>query len=404
MHAITISTPGGPEVLTWTTVPDPDPGPGEVLIDVVATAVNRADCLQRQGFYPPPPGAPAYPGLECSGRVSAVGPGAEGWKVGDEVCALLAGGGYAERVAVPDGQVLPKPEGVDLVDAAALPEVVCTVWSNVFMLADLNPGETLLAHGGASGIGTMAIQLAKANDARVVVTAGSEAKLERCRELGADGVINYRTEDFVARIREETEDRGADVILDIVGAKYLPRNVDALAVDGRLVVIGMQGGSKGELDLRTLFTKRAMVMATSLRARPLDEKATIVASVREHVWPLIETGEVRPVIDRRLPITDAAEAHRVIEAGESVGKVLLLVEGADRAANHAASRAQNTTGGETADRPAGGTAGTGGGRAATKATKAGKAKSGRAGKATAGAAGPPVAGQAAGRTEGSGVE
>jgi putative PIG3 family NAD(P)H quinone oxidoreductase len=348
MHAITIPSHGGPEVLTWAEVPDPEPGPSEVLIDVVATAVNRADLLQRQGVYPPPPGAPPYPGLECSGRIVALGPGAEGWKVGDEVCALLTGGGYAEKVAVPGGQVLPKPEGLDLADAAALPEVVCTVWSNVFMLADLNPGETLLVHGGGSGIGTMAIQLAKANDAKVVVTAGSAEKLERCRDLGADVGINYRDEDFVERVAQETEGRGADVILDVMGAKYLPRNIEALAVDGRLVVIGLQGGSKGELDLGTLLRKRAMVMATSLRPRPLDEKATIVASVREHVWPLVESGEVRPVVDRRLPVSDAAEAHRVVEASQHVGKVLLLV-GSRKAGSGKASRRRAGTarGGET---------------------------------------------------------
>ncbi len=338
MHAITIPASGGPEVLTWAEVPDPVPGPSEVLIEVVASAVNRADLLQRQGLYAPLPGVSEYPGLECSGRIVALGPGADGWKVGDEVCALLAGGGYAQKVAVPGGQVLPKPEGLDLADAAALPEVVCTVWSNVFMLADLNPGETLLVHGGGSGIGTMAIQLAKANDARVVVTAGSAEKLERCRELGADVGINYRDEDFVERVRQETGGRGADVILDVMGAKYLPRNVDALAMDGRLVVIGLQGGTKGELDLGTLLHKRAMVMATSLRARPLDEKATIVASVREHVWPLIESGEVRPVVDRRIPVAEAAEAHRVVEASEHVGKVLLLVGSGTPGSTKAARR------------------------------------------------------------------
>jgi putative PIG3 family NAD(P)H quinone oxidoreductase len=325
MHAITIPEFGGPEVLAWTEVPDPRPGPGEVLIDVVASAVNRGDCMQRRGFYPPPPGAPEYPGLECSGRVAAVGPAVEEWTPGDEVCALLAGGGYAERVAVPEGQVLPVPQGVALEEAAGLPEVACTVWSNVFMLADLTPGETLLVHGGASGIGTMAIQLAKAHDARVIVTARSADKLERCRELGADVGINYREEDFVERVRAETGGRGADVILDVVGAKYLERNIAALAVDGRLVIIGLQGGVKAELNLATLLTKRAMVMATTLRARPLDEKATIVDSAREHVWPLLAAGEVRPVVDRRVPLRDAAEAHRAMEAGEHVGKILLTV-------------------------------------------------------------------------------
>ncbi|MGW7003763.1 NAD(P)H-quinone oxidoreductase [Streptomyces sp. NPDC054933] len=325
MYAITIPEPGGPEALVWAEVPDPEPGEGEVLVDVVASAVNRADLLQRQGFYDPPPGAPPYPGLECSGRISALGPGVSGWSVGDEVCALLAGGGYAERVAVSAGQLLPVPKGVDLVEAAALPEVAATVWSNVFMIAHLRPGETLLAHGGASGIGTMAIQLAKAVGARVAVTASGERKLERCRELGADVLINYREQDFVAELRNATDGAGADVILDIVGAKYLSRNVDALAVNGRLAIIGMQGGTKAELDLGKLLGKRAAVMATSLRGRPLDEKTAIIAAVREHVWPLIESGRVRPIVDRTLPMREAPQAHRAVEASEHVGKVVLVV-------------------------------------------------------------------------------
>ncbi|MGK5632167.1 NAD(P)H-quinone oxidoreductase [Streptomyces sp. URMC 123] len=325
MHAITIPEPGGPDALVWAEVPDPTPGPGEVLVEVVASAVNRADLLQRQGFYDPPPGASPYPGLECSGRVAALGPGVSGWSVGDEVCALLAGGGYAEKVVVPVGQLLPVPEGVELVTAAALPEVVCTVWSNCFMVAHLRPGETLLVHGGASGIGTMAIQLAKAIGARVAVTAGAPWKLERCRELGADILIDYREQDFVEELRKATDGAGADVILDIVGAKYLERNVTALAVNGRLAVIGLQGGVKGELNLGALLAKRGAVTATSLRGRPLGEKATIVAAVREHVWPLIEAGRVRPIVDRTVPMREAARAHRVLEAGEQVGKVLLTV-------------------------------------------------------------------------------
>ncbi len=336
MYAITIPEPGGPEALTWAKVPDPVPGDGEVLIDIAATAVNRADLLQRQGFYDPPPGASPYPGLECSGRVSAVGAGVFGWAVGDEVCALLAGGGYAEKVAVPSSQLLPVPKGVDLVTAAALPEAVCTAWSNlfgvaggdfaganVFTVGHLRAGETVLLHGGASGIGTMAIQLAKAVGARVLVTAGSERKLARCAELGADVGINYREQDFVAAVREATGGAGADLVLDIMGAKYLQRNVDALAVNGRLVIIGLQGGATGELNLASLLAKRAAVAATSLRPRPLAEKAAIVAAVREHVWPLFEAGVVRPVVDRVLPLTEAAAAHRVLEAGEQVGKVLL---------------------------------------------------------------------------------
>ncbi|MGW3193505.1 NAD(P)H-quinone oxidoreductase [Streptomyces sp. NPDC001118] len=324
MHAITIPEPGGPEALVWAEVPDPVPGEGEVLVEVVASAVNRADILQRQGFYNPPPGASPYPGLECSGRIAALGPGVSGWAVGDEVCALLSGGGYAEKVVVPAGQLLPVPEGVDLTQAAALPEVVCTVWSNVFMIAHLRPGETLLVHGGSSGIGTMAIQLAKAVGAKVAVTAGTKEKLERCAELGADILINYREQDFVAEVMAGTGGDGADVILDNMGAKYLERNVQALAVSGRLAIIGMQGGVKGELNIGTLLGKRAAISATSLRARPLSEKAAIVAAVREHVWPLLAGGHVRPVVDRELPMAEAAEGHRVVEASGHVGKVLLV--------------------------------------------------------------------------------
>ncbi|MET7675655.1 NAD(P)H-quinone oxidoreductase [Streptomyces seoulensis] len=324
MHAITISEPGGPENLTWTEVPDPVPGEGEVLVEVVASAVNRADIMQRQGYYDPPPGASAYPGLECSGRIAALGPGVSGWSVGDEVCALLSGGGYAQKVVVPAGQLLPVPEGVDLKQAAALPEVACTVWSNVFMLAHLRPGELLLVHGGSSGIGTMAIQLAKAIGARVAVTAGSKAKLDFCAELGADILINYRDQDFVAEIARATDGKGADVILDNMGAKYLDRNVETLAVNGRLMIIGMQGGTKGELNIGLLLGKRGAVSATSLRARPLSEKAAIVAAVREHVWPLIASGVVRPVVDREMPMTDAAEGHRVLEGSGHIGKVLLV--------------------------------------------------------------------------------
>ncbi|MCX4448133.1 NAD(P)H-quinone oxidoreductase [Streptomyces sp. NPDC058369] len=329
MHAITIPEPGGPEALVWAEVPDPVPGEGEVLVDVVSSAVNRADVLQRQGFYNPPPGASPYPGLECAGRISALGPGVTGWAVGDEVCALLAGGGYAEKVAVPSGQLLPVPEGLDLTLAAALPEVTATVWSNVFMVAHLRPAETLLVHGGSSGIGTMAIQLAKAVGARVAVTAGSPEKLARCAELGADILIDYREQDFVEEIRETTAGAGADVILDLMGAKYLDRNVQALAVNGRLAIIGLQGGAKGELNLGMLLNKRAAVTATSLRGRPLAEKAAIVAAVREHVWPLIAEGVVKPVVDRTVPMQDAAEGHRVMESSTHIGKVLLQPPTAD---------------------------------------------------------------------------
>ncbi|GAB2868405.1 NAD(P)H-quinone oxidoreductase [Actinocorallia aurea] len=316
MHAISIKAPGGPEALVWEEVPDPVPGPGEVLLDVVASAVNRADVLQRMGFYDPPPGSSPYPGLEVSGRISALGRGVEGWKVGDEVCALLAGGGYAEKVAVPHTQLLPVPDGVSLTEAAALPEVVCTVWSNVFLDGGLAEGDRFLVHGGGSGIGTMAIQLAKATGSYVACTVGTPEKAELCRELGADLTINYRTEDFV-------ESGPYDVILDNMGAKYLARNVTALDTGGRLMVIGLQGGGKGELDLGKLLAKRASVHATSLRARSLEDKARIVASVRERVWPLIGSGAVRPVVDRALPMADAAEGHRLMENSGHFGKILL---------------------------------------------------------------------------------
>lgn len=323
MYAITIEQPGGPDALVWAEAPDPVAGDGEVVVEVAASAVNRADVLQRQGFYNPPPGASPHPGLECSGRISEIGPGVSGWSVGDEVCALLAGGGYAQRVAVPAGQLLPVPAGVDLVTAAALPEVVSTVWSNVFMVAGLRPGETLLVHGGSSGIGTMAIQLAKAVGARVAVTAGGKEKLARCAELGADILIDYREQDFVEELRAATDGAGADVILDIMGAKYLTRNVDALAVNGRLAIIGLQGGVKAELNLAALLAKRAAITATTLRARPLEEKAAIVAAVREHVWPLVAAGRIHPVVHATYPMQDAAEAHRVLESSTHVGKLLL---------------------------------------------------------------------------------
>ncbi|KUN24258.1 NADPH:quinone oxidoreductase [Streptomyces antibioticus] len=326
MRAITIPESGGPEVLSWDEVPDPVPGEGEVLVEVVASAVNRADIVQRQGFYDPPPGASPYPGLECSGRIAEIGTGVSGWAVGDEVCALLSGGGYAEKVVVPAGQLLPVPKGVDLKHAAALPEVACTVWSNVFMIAHLRPGETLLVHGGSSGIGTMAIQLAKAVGAKVAVTAGTKEKLEHCARLGADILINYKEQDFVAELKAATDGAGADVILDNMGAKYLDRNVRALAVNGRLAIIGLQGGTKGELNIGALLGKRAAISATTLRARPLSEKTAIVAAVREHVWPLLEGGHIRPVVDREFPMSDAAAAHRVVEESGHVGKVLLVVE------------------------------------------------------------------------------
>jgi putative PIG3 family NAD(P)H quinone oxidoreductase len=325
MRAITVDEPGGPDAMVLTEVADPKPGPGEVLLAVVAAGVNRADTLQRQGHYPPPPGASPYLGMECSGRITALGDGVTGWSVGAEVCALLAGGGYAEQVAVPVEQLLPVPADVGLVEAAALPEVTCTVWANVFMAAGLRPGEVLLAHGGSSGIGTMAIQLARALGARVAVTAGSADKLEACRALGADILVNYKEQDFVEVVRQETDGAGADVVLDVIGAKYLARNIAVLARNGRLVVIGLQGGSTAELDLGAMLAKRVAVFAASLRGRPLEEKAAIVRGVRDHVWPLLASGAVHPVVHATYPLADAAEAHRVMAASTHIGKLLLVV-------------------------------------------------------------------------------
>lgn len=321
MRAVVATTPGGPEALEVVSRPDPTPGPGEVVIDVVASALNRADILQRMGFYPPPPGVTDVLGLECSGVISAVGDDVA-WQIGDEVCALLSGGGYADKVLVPSGQVMPVPAGLSLVEAAALPEVTCTVWSNVFMVAGLRPEETLLVHGGSSGIGTMAIQLAKAAGASVATTAGSAAKLEFCTSLGADIAINYREQDFVEVMRAHG---GADVILDNMGAAYLARNVAALAPQGRLTIIGMQGGTKAELDIAALLVKRAAVIATSLRARPTADKAAICAAVVEHVWPLVEAGAVKPIVHQVFPLEAVAEAHRLMESSDHVGKILLQV-------------------------------------------------------------------------------
>jgi len=324
MRAVVVTEPGGPVVLRLEDVPNPVPDADDVLISVTAAGVNRADLMQRMGFYPPPPGAPPYPGLECAGRVTAVGARVTAVRPGDDVCALLAGGGYAEQVAVPAVQVLPVPAGLTVAEAAALPEVACTVYANVFMAARLAPGETLLVHGGASGIGTMAIQLGRAHGARVACTAGSPEKLQRCRELGADLAIDYTSEDFVAAVRDFTGGRGADVILDIMGAAYLPRNVEALATGGRLVVIGLQGGATGELDLGRMLRNRLTVHAASLRARPVAEKAVVVAGVQEKVWPLVASGQVRPVIDTVVPLAEADRAHRIMEAGNHIGKIILV--------------------------------------------------------------------------------
>jgi putative PIG3 family NAD(P)H quinone oxidoreductase len=319
VHATVIEKPNE---LAWAEVPDPEPAAGEVVIDVAAAGVNRADVMQREGHYPPPAGAPPYPGLECSGVISATGPGVIDHRVGERVCALLAGGGYAERVAVPAGQLLPVPIGMSLLESAALPEVACTVWSNVVDIARLRKGETLLVHGGGGGIGTFAIQLGKALGATVVATARA-AKHEKLRALGVDLAIDYTSEDFVAATEAFTGGRGADVVLDIVGAKYLGRNVDVLATNGRIATIGLQGGRTGELDLGALMAKRGSISATTLRARPVAEKTRIVKGVREQVWPLVEAGAIRPIIETTLPMAAAAEALRLMESSDHIGKILL---------------------------------------------------------------------------------
>jgi NADPH2:quinone reductase len=314
--------------LVWQEAPDVAPGRGEVLIKVSAAGVNRADILQAAGHYPPPPGASELLGMEVSGVVAEVGDDVTEWSRGQEVCALLAGGGYAEYVAVPAGQLLPIPGGVDLNDAASLPEVACTVWSNLVLTAHLSQGQLILIHGGASGVGSHAIQVARTLGARVAITAGSPAKLKLCRELGAEVTIAYRDEDFVARVHEATDGAGADVILDIMGAAYLDRNLDALATDGQLIVIGMQGGVKGELNLGKLVGKRARVIGTALRGRPVDGpsgKSAIVESVVTSVWPMIADGRIRPIIGARMPIQQAAQAHQLLSSGEVTGKIVLTV-------------------------------------------------------------------------------
>jgi len=325
MHAITVSEPGGPENMRWTEVEDPKAGPGEVVLDVVASAVNRADLLQREGNYPPPPGASDIIGLECSGRIAEVGPGVEGWAVGDEVCALLAGGGYATKVAVPAAQLLPVPDGVSLTVAGSLPEVACTVYSNVVDFAGLAEGQTFLVHGGSSGIGTHAIQVAKALGARVAASA-NPARFDVCREYGADIVVDYHA-DVADELKKATDGHGADVILDNMGAKGLKANLAALATDGRLMIIGMQGGVKAELNIGALLAKRASVTAMGLRGRPVDGpqgKGAVVAGVRERIWPLVAAGRVKPVVHAEFPMQDVAEAHRTLEAGGVVGKLLLV--------------------------------------------------------------------------------
>ncbi|HVW80133.1 MAG TPA: NAD(P)H-quinone oxidoreductase [Mycobacteriales bacterium] len=323
MKAVRCSGAGDIAVLHWSRHDDPEPGPGEVLIEVAASAVNRADLLQRLGVYPPPPGVTDVLGLECSGRIVGLGDGVTRWAMGDEVCALLAGGGQAELAVAPQGQVMPVPDSVELVAAGALPEVCATVWSNLVMIAGLSRGQTVLIHGGASGIGTIAIQVAHALGARVITTAGPAEKVQRCRELGADVAISYRDEDFAAAAREATDGRGADVILDIMGAAYLERNVTALADNGRLLVIGLQGGARAELDLGALLAKRATIHATSLRARPPEEKAEICSAVVDGLWPMFADGRVKPVIHTTLPMNQVAQAHLLVARNEHIGKVVL---------------------------------------------------------------------------------
>ena len=323
MRAVVVNEPGGPDALEVGDVPIPEPGPGEVLIRVSAAGVNRADVMQRRGLYDPPPGSTRVLGLECSGEITAVGEGVDDGQVGRQVAALLTGGGYAEYVSVPLGQVAPIPAGIDLVTAAGLMETYSTVWSNVFMIGRLHPGETFLVHGGSSGIGTTAIQLATAFGATVVTTVGTAEKAQLCRDLGADHVINYRDEDFVDAMR--AADLKADVILDIIGAKYLGQNVAALNTAGRLVVIGLQGGVKGELNLGALLAKRAAVTATSLRARPVEEKTTIVQQMTEQAWPLLEDGTVKPIVHATMDLSQVADAHRIMEESSHSGKILLTL-------------------------------------------------------------------------------
>lgn len=330
MRAITISSPGEPEVLQVTDEPTPDIAADEVLVRVHAAGVNRADLLQRRGFYDPPPGATLIPGLEVSGTIEKLGADVTGWSVGDRVAALLSGGGYAEYVPVPAGQLLPVPDDFDLTEAAALPEVLSTVWSNIVGRGQVQAGEWLLVHGGGSGIGTAAIQIARHLGVKIVVTVGTDKKAEFCRELGADAVINYREEDFVDRVREicthDDGSTGADVILDIIGAKYLERNIKALGTDGRLVIIGMQGGTKTEINLGWLMQPRKSVSATTLRARPKDQKIAIVAEVADRLWPAVTSGDIRPIIHEAMPLTDVVRAHQTLEDGANIGKVLLIVD------------------------------------------------------------------------------
>ena len=324
MRAVEISKPGPPEVLKPVERPDPAPAAGEVLIRVAAAGVNRPDVLQRRGAYPPPPGASDLPGLEVSGTIEALGARVTEWRVGDRVCALLSGGGYATLCVVPAVQCLPVPPSMDFVSAAAIPETFFTVWTNVFDRGRLKSGETALFHGGSSGIGTTAIQLAVARGARVFATAGSDEKCRACEQLGAERGINYRTEDFVSVIKDVTGGRGVDLILDIVGGDYIARDLAALAVEGRLVVIGFMGGDTATLDFRRILGRRLTVTGSTLRPRSAAEKGEIAAALRKEVWPLLENGTVKPVVYRTFPLDDAASAHRLMESSEHVGKIVLV--------------------------------------------------------------------------------
>ncbi len=326
MLAIEINGKGGPEVLKPVERPVPHPAAGEVLIRVVAAGVNRPDVMQRRGVYPPPPGASDIPGLEVSGEIETTGDGVTEWRGGDRVCALVAGGGYAEYCVAPAPQCLPIPKGMDPVFAAGLPETFFTVWTNVFDRGRLQAGETALFHGGASGIGTTAIQLARARGARVLATAGSDDKCRACEELGAERCINYRTDDFVEVVKAVTDGRGVDLILDIVGGDYAPRNLVALAQDGRLVQIGLMGGTTATVDLNRLMRRRLTITGSTLRPRSVEEKGDIAAALLDQVWPLLEEGRVRPIIYRTFPLAEAVEAHRLMESSEHTGKIVLVVQ------------------------------------------------------------------------------
>ncbi len=325
MTAIEIARPGGPEVLVPATRPVPAPGADEVLVRVAAAGINRPDLLQRQGNYPPPKGASDIPGLEIAGEITAVGTAVSDWKIGDTVCALVAGGGYAEYCAVPAGQCLPIPQGLGMVEAASLPEAFFTVWANIVDRAAIKSGEWLLVHGGSSGIGTAAIQIGRALDARIVVTAGTAEKCAACVALGAERAVNYREEDFVAVVKELTGGKGVDVILDMVGGDYIPRNIEVMAPDARMVFIAFLRGAKAEVNFLPVLLKRLVITGSTLRARPVAEKAAIAAALRRRIWPQIEAGTIKPVVFKTFPLAEASEAHRLMESGTHIGKIVLTV-------------------------------------------------------------------------------